>query len=107
MRYSGNIGFAIPIDKGYGVIEDSYIEKNYIGDVLRTSNRWVRGTGINDNLTTSNQISIIADEFMNANFQHIKYADWMGTKWKVESIEPKFPRLILQLGGYYEPAAAT
>lgn len=101
MRFKGVVGYAIPTDVGYGVIEDNIIEKSYKGEVLRNNTRWSRGDGVNDNLTMSNQISILADEFAYANFQNIKYIVWQGAKWRIDSIEVRHPRLLIQLGGVY------
>lgn len=103
MKFRGYVGYAVVEDKGYGVYVDTVVEKPYRGDVLRAVSRWAPSVdGINDNLTMSNQISIIADAFAYANFSHIKYVRWGDQCWKVESVDPtKRPRLILTLGGAY------
>ena len=56
---------------------------------------------VNDDLNINMTLSIVADPFAYQNFHQIKYAEYMGSKWKVSSIEVQYPRLILTLGGVY------
>ena len=56
---------------------------------------------VNDNVVISNQISIIADPFAMSNFHNIKYVEYMGTRWKITSVDVQYPRLLLTLGGVY------
>ena len=55
----------------------------------------------NDNLNINRQISIVADQFAYDNIGFIRYAEFMGSKWKVTSAEPQQPRIVLTLGGVY------
>lgn len=98
-KYHGNIGYAIPVKSALDVTTDEIIEREVYGDVLKNSSKWVSGESLNDNLTISTRISIVADAFAFQHFSKIKYCEWMGVKWKVVEIEPKRPRLILTLGG--------
>ena len=106
-RYYGKIGYAFTEETTPGVWQDQIVERFYFGDVLKNSRRWESGSGINDDLNINNQLSIIADEFANGNFHHIKYAEFMGTLWKVTNIEVQSPRLILTIGGEYNGPQAT
>jgi hypothetical protein len=56
---------------------------------------------VNNDLTVSNSISIIADAYANEHFFAIRYVDWAGALWTVSEIEIQSPRLILRLGGVY------
>lgn len=76
------------------------VEK-YFGDVLKNYKRTKEGAKVIDDIEISNQISILADPFAFENFHAIKYVKWMGTKWKVSSVDVQYPRLILSLGGVY------
>ena len=101
-RYYGIIGYAEQIETSPGVWDDSVSERVYSGDVIRNSSRWsANQSSINDNLDISNQLSIVADPFAEMNFHKIKYAEFMGAKWKVINVEVQRPRLILTLGGEY------
>jgi hypothetical protein len=101
MKYHGSVGYAVTKTKDDD--PDTWInsveEHQYFGDVLQNSSRWQTAEKVNDNLTISNRISILADPFAFDNFQHIKYATWMNQKWKVTNIEVAYPRLILTIGG--------
>lgn len=102
MKFRGKIGYVETVDKGYGVNEYEVTEVVYRGDVLRAMTRWNRGDGLLDNLTVSNQISVIADKYAYEHFQYIKYVIWEGVAWRVDSVDPsKRPRIILTLGGVY------
>lgn len=102
MRYYGKVGYVTTVETRPGVWEDSeVVERPYYGEVLRYSRRWQGTDQLNDNLTISNQISILADPYAYDHFSDIKYIYWMNVKWKVPTIEVNYPRLILTLGEVY------
>ena len=77
-------------------------KRSYYGDVIRGNTRWSTSSdGTNDDLNVNCQISILADPFANNHFSSMKYIEFMGAKWKITSVEPSFPRLILTIGGVY------
>lgn len=96
-KFFGNVGFAIP-EKIAGVATDVMHERPYRGDFERMSRRMETQEGINDDLVVVNTISIIADGFAEEHFFAIRYVCWQGTRWKVNSVEVKRPRLIMTLG---------
>lgn len=105
-KFRGKVGYLILSEKivdqePTGIWEESYDEKTYYGDVLRTSSRWESSGNLNDDISISNRISIVADPFAYENFQHIKYVIYIGIKWRVETVEVERPRIILSLGGVY------
>jgi len=100
-KFSGVIGYAIQEETVPGVWVDQIVEKYYRGDVLQNMNRWQNSDKVNDDFIIDNKISIISDTFLYDNFQHIKYVQWMGTKWKVNRIEILRPRVIISIGGVY------
>ena len=102
MRYYGKVGYVTTVETRPGVWQDSEIvERPYYGEVLRYSRRWQGADQLNDNLTITNQISILADPYAYEHFADIKYIYWMNTKWKVPTVEVNYPRLILTLGEVY------
>ena len=101
MRYSGKVGYKMTIDKGKGIWETFIKEIPYKGDVVRNTTRNQQGESINDDITFSINISIVADPFAFTHFNSIIYCTWRGVKLKVNSIEEQYPRLILSLGGEY------
>lgn len=100
-KFYGPIGFATVTEKASGVYSEDITERNYAGDVLRNTRRLEPGENLNDEITISNIISIIADPFANQNFHTMRYVAWMGAKWKVTKVEVQRPRLLLTIGGLY------
>ena len=100
-RWCGVIGYAETLEIEPGVWSEEFTERKYYGDLLRNSRRLQGSQQINDDITISNQISILADPYAAQHFHAIRYAELFGTKWKVSSVEVQYPRLILELGGVY------
>lgn len=100
-KYCGMIGYATTVEEERGIKEEQIIEHKAYGDVLRDVANWSDTSTINGVLKIGNQLSIIVDAFAKENFHHIRYAEYMGTKWNVNSVETQYPRLILHLGGVY------
>lgn len=101
-KWYGVIGYAEEVETAPGVHRNQITEHSYIGDVIRNTNRWSSSSdSTNDDLNINNQVSIIADPFAYQNFHAMKYIEFMGTKWKIVSVEVKYPRLILTIGGVY------
>ena len=100
-RWCGVIGYAETLEIEPGVWSEEFTERKYYGDLLRNSRRLQGSQQVNDDITISNQISILADPYAVQHFHAIRYAELFGTKWKVSSIEVQYPRLILELGGIY------
>ena len=100
-KFYGVIGFATIEQTERGIYEEKIVENEYMGDVIRNTRRLRDAAKINDDITISNQISIIADPYANNNFHSMRYVVFMGSKWKVVEVEVQYPRLILTLGGLY------
>lgn len=100
-KFYGKVGYLTTTETQPGVWTEDIVEKNYYGDVSKKMSKWQVGEGLNDDKTYSAEISIVADAFAYENFSNIKYIEFMGAKWKVNSIEIQRPRLILTMGGLY------
>lgn len=102
-KYSGNIGFAqcVETPEGSGIWKDLVQPKHYRGDVLNATLRYQNNNEINDDVRITNRISIVADPFAILHSHEIVYAEYMGTRWRVSSIEIARPRIILTIGGVY------
>lgn len=101
-KFYGPIGYAESIEKSPGVFKDEITVRNYSGDLLsNTSRRSNSSESTNDDLNINNRISILADPYAYQNFHSMKYVEFMGTKWKINSVEVQYPRLILTIGGVY------
>lgn len=101
-KWYGKIGFSESVEVTPGIWEASVTERMYYGELLKNTNRRTQNSDdVNDNITFSNDISIVADPFALDNFQNILYLEFRGTKWKVTNAEVNFPRIRLSLGGVY------
>ena len=100
-KWFGVIGFAATEETKPGVWVEKITERNYYGDVTRNTSRLQSSDQLNDSINVSNVISIVADPFANQNFHAIRYAEFMGAKWKITNVEVERPRLKLTLGGVH------
>lgn len=100
-KFCGVIGYAVTKETEPGIWEEQIVEVEYFGDVIRNTRRINAPGKVNDDISISNQISIIADPFANNNFHVMKYVVFMGAKWKVSEVTVEYPRLILSIGGLY------
>ena len=107
MKYYGTVGYAETVEtdpvKHPGVYEEVITERPYYGDVVRNFRRLESAASqLNDNINISNSFSIVADPYAYQNFHAIRYLTWMGTKWRVASVDASNPpRLVLEVGGVY------
>lgn len=101
MKYFGKIGYGVTEETRPGVSLPTISDRDYYGDIVRNTRRLENGGKVVDDLNINMTLSIVADPFAYQNFHQIKYAEYMGSKWKVSSVEVQYPRLILTLGGVY------
>ena len=100
-KWYGIIGYELYTDDGTGVSRPEIVERNYYGDLNRLSRRAQSEDRINSDITLNNELSILADAFALENFDSIRYAVFMNSKWFVASVQVEHPRLILTFGGAY------
>lgn len=99
-KYSGKIGYGADVESAPGVYKTDIIEKDAIGDIYKNTVNVKDGNGINEEISLGMKISVFVD-LSTSDYSKIKYATHLGTKWKVTSVEPQFPRLVLTMGGVY------
>lgn len=100
-KYFGKIGYGVTEEIRPGVHELQITEREYYGDIVRNTRRYENSGKVVDDLNINMMLSIVADPFAYQNFHQLKYAEYMGAKWKATSVEPQYPRLIITLGGVY------
>lgn len=101
-KFYGKIGYAKTVQNAPGVWDETIIEKEYYGDLIRNTSRYQQTSSTtNDDINISNNISIVADPYASENFQHMRYVEFMGAKWKISNVEIQYPRIILSIGGLY------
>ena len=111
-KFYGKVGFVIPEETVRGTYIEKPVERMYRGDVTQIYSRWqVNPDQINNDISLSNHISIVADPFAHEHYSSIRYVELGGTKWQVTTIEVSYPRLNLWIGGVYnnvpEPTGYT
>lgn len=100
-KWFGKIGYAETVETRPGVWEEVITEREYYGDISSFSRRLQSTSQVNDNIDISNAISIVADPYANENFHSMRYIELMGCKWKITSVDIRYPRLELTVGGIY------
>jgi hypothetical protein len=107
-KYYGAVGYAVTTEVAPGVYDTEVItERKYTGDVLQATRRGEQGEHLNDDLNVTNRLSIVADAYAYEHVFAMRYAEWMGVCWKVNSVEIQHPRLILNIGGVYNGPRPT
>lgn len=102
MRYSGKIGFiSDQVETSPGVIEEVYNDHLLRGDVTKASYNLSDPNVISDDLSLGNIISVVADKYSYENFSNIRYATYIGAKWKVTAMSINGKRIELMLGGVW------
>lgn len=101
MKFFGKVGFITSIETEPGIWTSSVEEHDAYGDVLSNVRRWEQSAEINNSVTTSNRISILADRFLCEHMGMMRYVKWNGTVWEIKSVDLVRPRAILTLGGVY------
>ena len=105
-RFYGVVGYVIEKETALDVTDEKPVERYYKGDLVKNNRKLDQGVGKNDDVTISNQISIVADPYALSHIFAMRYVRWMGTNWKVSNVEVQHPRLILTLGGVYNGETA-
>ena len=100
-KWYGVIGYAETVETTPGVWNEQVTKRNYYGDLTRNTRRLQTADKLNDDINITNELSIVADPYAMNNFHSMRYAEFMGTAWKITNVEVQYPRLILTLGGVW------
>lgn len=100
-RWYGTIGYAEVTETSPGVWTETIVPREYYGDLNRNIRHISSNDKVNEDINVNNELSIVSDPYAMENFYQMRYAEFMGVKWKVSSVEVRYPRLILSLGGVY------
>jgi hypothetical protein len=106
-RFFGKVGYGHTVETEPGIHELVITEYDYYGDVVRNSRQLREADKVNDDISVTSSISIMADQYANDHFHAIRFVEWMGALWKVAEVTPERPRLVLRLGGVYNGPRAT
>ena len=107
MKFHGKVGFWIDdVETAPGVYTPGIVEMNYYGDISRNGRRWVPEQRQNDGIKIENTISILSDLFARKHFASIRYVIWNDNKLKVTNVTVDYPRIKLEIGGFYDGGTA-
>lgn len=100
-KWYGKIGYVETVETDHGIWETTTTERPYYGETTRLMTSFQTSGEVNDDVKLTNELSIVADPFAFEHFHAIRYAIFGGVKWKVQSVTPQHPRLLLNIGGVY------
>lgn len=99
-RFFGKVGYANSVREG-GVAEDVITERQYAGDELSNTRYFATEDTVLGKVSFQTRISILADAYALENFKNIRYVEWAGDVWYVDTVQAERPRLILVIGDKY------
>ena len=100
-KWYGKVGYVETVEVEPGIWEEQETVRQYYGEFVRKSSKFQTSGNVNDDRDVSVELSIVADPYADHHFHAIRYAEFGDVKWKVNTVEPQRPRLILSLGGVY------
>lgn len=100
-RWYGEIGFGETVETAPSVFSEKIVPRKYFGEIIRNNRKLQTADKVNDDITITNQISILCDPYAMENFHAMRYVTFMNSKWKITDVEVNYPRLTLTLGGVY------
>lgn len=103
-KFRGKIGFITTVEDpdNPGIWDEDVIERTYSGDLIKVIRRaQTTSDSVNDNITLSTEITIVADPYAQQNMFAMRYVVFGGAKWKIETVGVEYPRLRLSIGGVY------
>lgn len=103
MKFSGKAGFRIDdVEIELGVYKPQVVVKAIKGSVVINSYQHQNSDKSTiDNVRITNQLSIVANQFLNKHIANLIYVEFQGVKWKVENFDIRPPRVVVSLGGVY------
>lgn len=106
-KYYGKIGFATQEEIRPSVWVPTIEERYYAGDLYKNYTKQKNAEASVDDFTISNDVSIVADPYALNHFSSMKYVEFMGTLWEVQSVMVEYPRLRISFGGVYNGPTPT
>ena len=100
-KFYSEVGFANFETDEDGVTREIITKKRLCCEEIRNNRRLENANQINDDIKSSNRISVVGNPSAYHNVHSIRYIVFKGTKWKVTEVEVQYPRLLLSLGGVY------
>lgn len=103
-RFCGDVGYRYPAEEDQdqtGIFVSPIVVRQYRGDFVRDSRNLEIAEKVNHDISVTNTLSIVADQYALSNFMYISFVVVSGVAWSVQSVEVQRPRLTLRFGGVY------
>lgn len=106
MRFYGNVVYVEQVEREDrpGVMVDKPTVRTVKGNVKKNFYRWKNNPNQStlDAENVSHIIEIVADPYAINHFGSMRYIEWLGQKWKIESVDASsLPQLTIYVGGLY------
>ena len=108
-RFYGRIGFLmreVESEDRPSRYVPQMVERYYTGRLIKNYAKQQTAEKPVDDFNIGNDIVIVADAYALNNFSSIKYVEFMGTLWEVQSVSVEHPRLRISFGGVYHGPTA-
>ena len=106
-KYKGLIGFVSNEEIEPGIWEDVVTEKKHRGEILKNNQRFAVANTTSGELKITNQFSIVGTSYAFDHISDIRYLEWRGNRWVVDTVGIEYPRLVITIGGLYNGPKAT
>lgn len=107
MKYHGIVGFWLDdVEIAPGIYKPGIVERKYYWEISRNGRRWREQNSSNDEFRIENTVSILSDLFARKYFASIRYVIWNDAKLKVTNVTVDYPRITLEIGGFYDGTTA-
>lgn len=102
-KFRGTIGFVIDdVEVSPGIYKTEIIERTYTGDIYRDSKRMTDSSSTtNQSVSLSISFNFLTDNFAIDYLYAMSYLIFRGKKWSISTLELKYPRMEITLGGLY------
>lgn len=99
MKFYGPIGFSAQIEMEPGIWQDKIVARMYFGDIKKNYRSYTSTSEMNDKIRIgSTLISVVSDGYLDKHIGEMRYVEYLGVRWKIQSIEVSYPRVEITLG---------
>ena len=100
-KWYGKVGYVETVETEPGINVEQETVRIYYGEFVKKSSKFRVSGDVNDDRDITVELSIVADSYSDLHFSSIRWVEFGGVKWKVNTVEPRRPRLVLSIGGKY------
>ena len=100
-RFYGPVGYVETKETSPGVFKEITTEKKYHGEFLSAGFNNDNSQSIVANITLSNRVSLLADQYAFEHAAYLAYVIIAGTKWAVKSVTFEGKRMVCTFKGVY------